>query len=81
MRSLLLSFALIGVAGVAAAQTRSAPASTAGTAGVTTHLQALHYRDVHDLRRGPDGQWIGKARQGNVEKTVTIDSQGGVVAR
>ena len=43
-----------------------------GSASVKTHLQALHYKDVRDLRRGPDGQWTGKATQGNVQKTVTI---------
>jgi len=81
MKSLLLSLAMIGFAGAAAAQSKPAPASTTGTAGVRTHLQALHYGDVHDLRRGPDGQWIGKARQGNLEKTVTITRDGTVIAR
>jgi hypothetical protein len=81
MKSLLLCLAMVGLAGGAAAQSKSAPASAAGTAGVRTHLQALHYKDVHDLRRGPDGQWIGKARQGNLEKTVTIDRDGTVTAR
>ena len=57
------------------------PPSTAGAAGVKTHLEALHYKDVHDLRRGPDGQWIGKATQGNVQKSVTITPQGDVIAR
>ena len=52
-----------------------------GTAGVKTHLQALHYKDVHDLRRGHDGQWTGKATQGNVPKTVTIAPDGTVTAR
>ena len=81
MRSLVLALAMIGIAGAAAAQTRSAPASTAGTAGVATRLQALHYNGVRDLRRGPDGQWVGKARQGNIEKQVTIAPDGTVIAR
>ena len=81
MKSLLVYLAMIGLAGAAAAQSKPAPASTAGTAGVKTHLQALHYGDVRDLRRGPDGQWIGKARQGNLEKTVTITRDGTVIAR
>ena len=81
MKSLALALAMLAFAGAAGAQTRSAPASTAGTAGVTTRLQALHYKDVHDLRRGPDGQWVGTARQGNVEKTVTISRNGTVTAR
>ena len=45
-----------------------------------THLEALHYKDVHDLRRGYDGQWTGKATQGNVPKTVTIAPDGTVTA-
>jgi hypothetical protein len=74
-------FLTVGLAGVAVAQTKSAPASTAGTAGVQTRLQALHYGNVHDLRRGFDGQWVGKATQGNVSKTVTIAPDGTVIAR
>ena len=81
MRSLVLAFALVGLAGAAVAQTKSAPTSTMGTAGVRTHLQALHYDGVYDLRRGPDGQWIGTATQGNVPKTVTITPDGTVIAR
>ena len=46
-----------------------------------THLEALHYKDVRDLRRGYDGQWTGKATQGNVPKTVTIAPDGTVTAR
>jgi hypothetical protein len=52
-----------------------------GSAGVRTHLEALHYKNVRDLRRGADGHWVGKATQGNVEKSVTITPQGGVIAR
>jgi hypothetical protein len=36
---------------------------------------------VHDLRRGPDGQWVGKATQGNIEKSVTVAPDGTVIAR
>jgi hypothetical protein len=81
MRGLLLALVVVGFAGAAVAQTKPAPASTMGTAGVKTHLQALHYKDVHDLRRGYDGQWTGKATQGNVPKTVTIAPDGTVTAR
>jgi hypothetical protein len=85
VRSLLLALLLTGFADAAAAQsklaTAPAPAGTAGTAGVKTQLQTLHYKDVHDLRRGPDGQWVGKATQGNVEKSVTVTPQGNVIAR
>jgi len=87
-----LLFPLLVAAGLwsvgAMAQTASRPPSAAanppnmaGSAGVRTHLEALHYKNVRDLRRGPDGQWVGKATQGNVEKSVTITPQGGVIAR
>ena len=88
MKFLCLLLVSVGVwSAEAAAQTASRPPaatnppSTAGTAGVKTHLEALHYKNVRDLRRGPDGQWIGKATQGNVEKSVTITPQGEVIAR
>ena len=81
MRALLLALVVAGFAGAAVAQTKSAPNSMAGSAGVNTHLEALHYKGVHDLRRGYDGQWTGKATQGNVPKTVTIAPDGTVTAR
>ncbi|HEX9525742.1 MAG TPA: hypothetical protein VF949_22400 [Reyranella sp.] len=81
MRTLLLTLVAVGFAGAAGAQSKSAPAGMMGTAGVKTHLEALHYKDVHDLRRGPDGQWIAKVTQGNVEKAVTVSPQGDVTAR
>jgi hypothetical protein len=70
--------------GVAMSQARSAPpppASTGGTVGVTTRLNTLHYNNVQGLRRGPDGQWTGKATQDGVEKQVTVTPQGTVIAR
>ena len=82
MRGLVLALVLVGFAGAAAAQSKSAPpANMSGSAGVKTHLQALHYKDVRDLRRGYDGQWTGKATQGDVPKTVTIAPDGTVTAR
>ena len=81
MRALLLVLAMTGFAGAAVAQTKSAPPSMAGSASVKTHLEALHYKDVRDLRRGYDGQWTGKATQGNVPKMVTIAPDGTVTAR
>ena len=81
MRTLLLVLAMLGFAGGAAAQVKSAPPNLAGTASVKTHLQALHYKDVQDLRRGYDGQWTGNATQGNVPKTVTIAPDGTVTPR
>jgi len=82
MTRLLLALMLVGhMAGAASAQTKPAPSSVAGSASVKTQLKALHYNDVKDLRRGPDGQWTGKATQGGVEKNVTISPKGTVTAR
>jgi hypothetical protein len=81
MRGLVLALILAGFAGSAVAQTKPAAAPAPGSASVKTQLQALHYRNVHDLRRGPDGQWTGKATQGGVEKQVTISPKGVVTAR
>ena len=67
--------------GGALAQSKSTPPSMGNTASVRTHLEALHYQGVQDLRRGPDGQWTGTAVQGNVPKTVTILPDGTAIAR
>lgn len=64
----------------AAAQTKP-PTPLAGSAGVKQQLQSLHYKDVHGLRRGPDGQWTGRATRNGVEKQVTVSPTGGVAAR
>lgn len=82
--SVLVAAALALLPGMAMGQAKSAPASpasTGGTAGVTTRLNTLHYNNVQGLRRGPDGQWTGKATQGGVEKQVTVTPQGTVIAR
>lgn len=55
--------------------------SLTGSASVQTHLHSLHYGNVKDLRRGPDGQWTGRATQNGVEKQVTIGPKGTVTAR
>jgi len=83
MRWIALALALVLATGSAGAQTKQPlpPASMAGTAGVKQHLQSLHYKGAHNLRRGPDGQWTGKATQNGIEKTVTISPQGRVMAR
>ena len=73
---------LVCVAGSALAQTRPAPTTPSpGSASVKTQLQSLHYGNVQDLRRGPDGQWTGRATQNGVEKQVTISRDGTVIAR
>lgn len=81
-----LCLALLCCATSVSAQTASRPAATsspslAGSASVKTHLQSLHYGNVRDLRRGPDGQWTGRATQNGVEKQVTIGPKGTVTAR
>ena len=79
MKRIVLALALIPVADVAAAQTKqSAPI---GSADAKVRLQTLGYKDVHDLRRGADGQWTAKATKGNVETSVTVPTRGPVVAR
>ena len=81
MKTLAVLLVLL-VAGAAAAQTPSPPpASTTGSAGVKQHLQSLHYGNVQNLRRGPDGQWTGKATQNGVQKNVTVSPNGTVRAR
>jgi hypothetical protein len=79
MKRIVLALALIAIADVAAAQTR--PAGTIGSADAKVRLQTLGYKDVHDLRRGADGQWTAKATKGHVEKSVTVSPKGPVVAR
>jgi hypothetical protein len=84
MKRLALVLVFVAATGSASAQTKpetAPPASTAGTAGVKQHLQSLHYKNVRDLRRGPDGQWTGKAVRNGVDKTVTISPKGTVTAR
>ena len=85
MRRLALALAVLTGAGPAAAQ--SAPSTeprnqgNATAAGAALRLQSLGYKDVHDLRRGPDGQWTGKATRHGVPSTVTVQPRGTVTAR
>lgn len=81
MRGLLAGLALLGFVGAAAAQSKAAATPSPGSASARTQLHALHYGNVRDLRRGPDGQWTGKAMQNGVEKQVTISPKGVVTAR
>jgi hypothetical protein len=82
MRRLVPLVALaVAAGGDALAQSKSTPSSMGNTASVRTHLEALHYQGIQDLRRGPDGQWTGTAMQGNVPKTVTVTRDGTVIAR
>ena len=81
MKPIFLALALLFATGVASAQTKPNPAKSIGSADAKVRLQTLGYKDVHDLRRAPDGQWTAKATKGNVEKSVTVSPKGGVVAR
>ncbi len=81
MRGLLAGLIVAGFAFAASAQTKPAMTPAPGSASVKTQLQSLHYGNVRDLRRGPDGQWTGTATQNGVEKQVTIGRDGTVVAR
>jgi hypothetical protein len=63
------------------AQTKPATTPSPGSASAKTQLQALHYGNVRDLRRAPDGQWMGRATQNGIEKQVTISPKGVVTAR
>lgn len=81
MSRIFLALALMLAAGAASAQTKPNPAGAIGSADAKVRLQTLGYKDVHDMRRGADGQWTAKATKGNVEKSVTVPSRGQVVAR
>ena len=81
MKSVLLGIVLAGFITAASAQTKPATTPAPGSASAKTQLQSLHYGNVRDLRRGPDGQWTGKATQNGVEKQVTISPKGVVTAR
>lgn len=72
---------LLLVVGSGTAIAQTPPASTAGTAGAKQRLQSLHYGNVQGLRRGPDGQWTGKATRNGIEKNVTVSPSGTVTAR
>ena len=82
MKHVLLGFVFVtGFVTAALAQTKPATTPSPGSASARTQLNALHYGNVQDLRRGPDGQWTGRATQNGVEKQVTISPKGVVTAR
>jgi hypothetical protein len=76
----LLASMLVLVSAAASTQTRN-QASNAGAAGVTSRLQSQGYKDVHNLRPGPDGKWVGQATRNGVPVTVTSDPAGTTIAR
>ncbi len=84
MKRSVIVLILMAMAGSAAAQTTVTThnqAAAAGAAGVAARMQALGYSGIHDLRRGPDGQWTGKAVQNGVEKNVTVSPDGTAIGR
>jgi hypothetical protein len=85
MKIFPLFLAMMLATGVAMAQTRPSTGTNqtnaGGTATVKSHMQSLGYKDVRGLRQGPDGQWIGKATQNGVERTVTVQPDGSTTSR
>jgi peptidase YpeB-like protein len=80
MSRALLAIAVVALSTAAFAQTRN-QAAAAGAAGVSSRLQAQGYKDVHDLRRMPDGKWVGEATRNGAPVTVTSDPAGTTIAR
>ena len=80
MNRVLLASMLVLVSVAASAQTRN-QASNAGAAGVTSRLQSQGYKEIHNLRPGPDGKCVGQATRNGVPVTVTSDRAGTTIAR
>ncbi|MFI5001037.1 MAG: hypothetical protein ACHQK9_14260 [Reyranellales bacterium] len=87
MKATFLALTLLATISAASAQTKPPALATtsqttaAGPAGVAARMQTLGYKDIHDMRRGPDGQWTAKATRNGVPVTVTAEPQGSVVGR
>ena len=81
MKRAAIFLAMIAVALPAAAQTPPPQTNAGGTATVQSHMKSLGYKDIHDLRQTPDGQWTGKATQNGVDRTVTVQPNGTTTAR
>ena len=65
----------------ASAQTPPPQTNAGGSATVQSHMKSQGYKDIHDLRQTPDGQWTGKATQNGVPRTVTVQPNGTTTAR
>ena len=76
MKHAAIFLATIAVTLPAAAQTNAGGAAT-----VKSHMKSLGYKDIHDLRQAPDGQWTGKATQNGVQRNVTVQPNGTTTAR
>ncbi len=55
--------------------------SNAGAAGVAARMQSQGYSEIHNLRRGPDGKWIGEGVRNGVPYTVTAEPDGRLTPR
>ena len=80
MSRMMLASVLVLASVAANAQTRN-QASNGGTAGVASRLQSQGYKDISNLRPGPDGKWVGRATRNGVPVTVTSDRAGTTIAR
>jgi hypothetical protein len=85
MKIFALFLAILLAADAANAQTRpstgAGQAIAGGAATVKLRMQSLGYKGIHDLRQMPDGQWIGKATQNGIKRTVTVQPNGSTMAR
>jgi len=85
MKCGVLLLALVALSTSASAQTPQAPTTrsqtTATAAGVAARMQALGYTEIHNLRRGPDGKWVGDATRNGAPVSVTAEPQGSITAR
>jgi hypothetical protein len=81
MKRAVIFLATMAVALPAAAQTPQPQTNAGGTATVQSHMKSLGYKDIHDLRQTPDGQWTGKATQNGVQRNVTVQPNGTTTAR
>lgn len=81
MKRAAIFLAMIAVALPAAAQTLPPQINAGGSATVQSHMKSLGYKDIHDLRQTPDGQWTGKATQNGVQRNVTVQPNGTTTAR
>jgi hypothetical protein len=81
MSRVLLTIAIVALSTTTFAQQTRNQAAAAGAVGVSSRLQAQGYKDVHDLRRMPDGKWVGTAMRNGHPVTVTSDPAGTTIAR
>jgi hypothetical protein len=81
MKRAVICLAMIAAALPAAAQAPAPQTNAGGAATVQSHMKSLGYKDIHDLRQTPDGQWTGKAMQNGIPRTVTVQPNGTTTAR